>query len=87
MAMYSCSRRSTKKINVLFRIVLNLQSTGLENEKLTLNSLHHLFQACLFVNVSPDAYNFLESVSTLTFGSNARQVQLGQAKQNISKGK
>ncbi|WAR26951.1 KN14E-like protein [Mya arenaria] len=43
--------------------------------------------ACLFVNVSPDSYNFMESVSTLQFGANARQVALGQAKQNISKGK
>ena len=44
------------------------------------------FQACLFVNVSPDGSNFAETVSTLSFGSNARQVALGQAKQNISKG-
>ncbi|KAH3820927.1 hypothetical protein DPMN_122682 [Dreissena polymorpha] len=44
-------------------------------------------KACLFVNVSPDVYNFSETVSTLAFGSNARQVALGQAKQNISKSK
>lgn len=45
-----------------------------------------LFQACLFVNVSPDVNNFSETVSTLNFGSNAKQIALGQAKQNIKKG-
>ena len=29
--------------------------------------------------------NVTESVSTLTFGSNARQVTLGQAKQNVKR--
>ncbi|KAL5014092.1 hypothetical protein ScPMuIL_008362 [Solemya velum] len=43
-------------------------------------------KACLFVNVSPDVFNFQETVSTLTFGANARQVALGQAKQNVKKG-
>ncbi|XP_033745446.1 kinesin-like protein KIN-14E isoform X2 [Pecten maximus] len=43
-------------------------------------------KACLFVNVSPDANNSSETVSTLTFGANAKQVALGQAKQNIKKG-
>ena len=42
-------------------------------------------QACLFVNVSPDVKNYAETVNTLDFGSNARQVALGQAKQNIRK--
>lgn len=42
-------------------------------------------QACLFVNISPDAKNFAETCNTLEFGSNARQVALGQAKQNIRK--
>jgi hypothetical protein len=43
-------------------------------------------QACLFVMVSPDANNLSETVSTLQFGSNAQQVQLGQAKKNVIKG-
>ncbi|BFZ08123.1 hypothetical protein BsWGS_11162 [Bradybaena similaris] len=42
-------------------------------------------KACLFVNVSPDASNFPETCNTLEFGSNARQVALGQAKQNIQR--
>ena len=33
--------------------------------------------------VSPDENNKAETTSTLTFGSNARQVSLGQAKKNI----
>lgn len=48
--------------------------------------MNFLFQACLFVNVSPDVSNFSETVSTLNFGSNAKQIALGQAKQNIRKG-
>jgi len=39
----------------------------------------------MFVTVSPDAANLSETVSSLEFGSNARQVQLGQAKQNVQK--
>ncbi|KAK2187541.1 hypothetical protein NP493_162g04037 [Ridgeia piscesae] len=42
-------------------------------------------KACMFVTVSPDAANLSETVSSLEFGSNARQVQLGQAKQNVQK--
>ena len=42
-------------------------------------------QACMFVTVSPDANNLSETISTLEFGSNARQVQLGQMKQNVQK--
>ena len=44
------------------------------------------FQACLFVMVSPDEYNVTETISSLQFGSNARQVQLGEAKKNVRKG-
>ncbi len=33
--------------------------------------------------VSPDEENVPETVSTLQFGANARQVALGQAKQNV----
>lgn len=58
------------------------------NSKLT-----HILQPCLsgdgkvamFVAVSPDVNNVTETVSTLQYGSNARQVQLGQAKQNVKK--
>ncbi|KAK3796846.1 hypothetical protein RRG08_015008 [Elysia crispata] len=42
-------------------------------------------KACLFVNISPDVKNYPETCNTLEFGSNARQVALGQAKQNIQK--
>ena len=39
----------------------------------------------MFVTISPDAANLSETISSLEFGSNARQVQLGQAKQNVQK--
>ncbi|XP_035826155.1 kinesin-like protein KIN-14D [Aplysia californica] len=42
-------------------------------------------KACLFVNISPDVRNYPETCNTLEFGSNARQVALGQAKQNIQR--
>ncbi|XP_076447474.1 uncharacterized protein LOC143284568 [Babylonia areolata] len=42
-------------------------------------------KACVFVNVSPDVKNFAETCNTLEFGSNARQIALGQAKQNVRK--
>ncbi|XP_070193578.1 uncharacterized protein [Littorina saxatilis] len=42
-------------------------------------------KACVFVNVSPDVKNYPETCNTLEFGSNARQVALGQAKQNVRK--
>ena len=41
-------------------------------------------KACLFVNVSPLASNLSETASTLQFGSAAKQVELGKAKQNIT---
>lgn len=43
-------------------------------------------KACLFVNVSPLASNLSETVSTLQFGSAAKQVQLGKATQNVTPG-
>ncbi|XP_053378155.1 kinesin-like protein klp-3 isoform X3 [Mercenaria mercenaria] len=83
-----------KSLSALGQVFSALRSSQLHvpyrNSKLTQilqPSLGGDAKACLFVNVSPDAYNFSETVSTLTFGSNARQVALGQAKQNISKGK
>lgn len=45
------------------------------------------FQAALFVALSPVESNLPETISTLTFGSNAKQIELGRAKKNISKGK
>lgn len=42
-------------------------------------------KACLFVNISPEMSNSPETCNTLEFGSNARQVALGQAKQNIQR--
>ncbi|XP_069570641.1 uncharacterized protein [Brachyistius frenatus] len=56
------------------------------NSKLT-----HLLQPCLsgdakccvFVNVSPDVTDVMETLSTLQFGSTIRQVSLGKATKNI----
>ncbi|XP_050411581.1 uncharacterized protein LOC126826649 isoform X1 [Patella vulgata] len=44
-------------------------------------------KACVFVNISPDVNNYPETCNTLEFGANARQVALGQVKQNIKKGR
>lgn len=38
----------------------------------------------MFVNVSPDVTNVLETLSTLHFGSSIRQVSLGKAAQNAA---
>lgn len=40
-------------------------------------------QCCVFVNVSPDVEDVVETLSTLQFGSTIRQVSLGKATQNI----
>lgn len=40
-------------------------------------------QCCVFVNVSPDIKDVVETLSTLQFGSTIRQVSLGKATQNI----
>ena len=40
-------------------------------------------KACLFVMVSPAQENLTETLSTLQFGSAARQVQLGKATKNV----
>ncbi|PAA67382.1 hypothetical protein BOX15_Mlig012450g1, partial [Macrostomum lignano] len=58
------------------------------NSKLThllMPSLGGDAKACLFVNVSPNESNLQETLSTLLFGVNARQVALGQAKKNVAK--
>lgn len=39
----------------------------------------------MFVNVSPLASNLAETISTLEFGQNVRQVELGQAHKHITK--
>lgn len=39
----------------------------------------------MFVNISPLVSNMPETMSTLEFGSNARQVALGKATKNISR--
>ncbi|XP_071082907.1 uncharacterized protein [Haliotis cracherodii] len=81
-----------KSLSALGQVFTALRSSQLHvpyrNSKLTQilrPSLGGDAKACLFVNVSPDANNYPESCNTLDFGSNARQVALGQAKQNISK--
>ena len=43
-------------------------------------------KTCLFANVSPAKSNLGETLSTLQFGSAARQVQLGKATQNVNRG-
>lgn len=39
----------------------------------------------MIVTMSPSKDNVTETVSTLEFGSGARQIQLGQAKANVAK--
>ncbi|XP_019633387.1 PREDICTED: kinesin-like protein klp-3 [Branchiostoma belcheri] len=82
-----------KSLTALGQVFQSLRTNALHvpyrNSKLT-----HLLQpalggdakACLFVMVSPDEKNVSETISTLTFGSNARQVSLGKAERNITKG-
>ncbi|XP_077983807.1 uncharacterized protein LOC144438582 isoform X2 [Glandiceps talaboti] len=81
-----------KSLTSLGQVFSSLRSNALHipyrNSKLT-----HLLQpslggdakAALFVNCSPDIENMSETISTLTFGSNAKQVALGKASQNIKK--
>ena len=40
----------------------------------------------MFVNISPIESNMAETVSTLEFGQNARQVELGKATKHVTKG-
>ncbi|XP_061187392.1 kinesin-like protein klp-3 [Saccostrea echinata] len=82
-----------KSLSALGQVFTALRTSQLHipyrNSKLTQilqPSLGGDAKACLFVNVSPDVNNFSETVSTLNFGSNAKQIALGQAKQNIRKG-
>ena len=39
----------------------------------------------MFVNVSPLDVNMAETISTLEFGENARQVELGKATRHVTK--
>ncbi len=39
----------------------------------------------MFVNVSPLVENMAETISTLEFGTNTRQVALGKATKNVTK--
>ncbi|XP_033647576.1 kinesin-like protein klp-3 [Asterias rubens] len=82
-----------KSLTSLGQVFNGLRTSALHvpyrNSKLT-----HLLQqalggdakACLFVNTSPDVNNISETLSTLQFGSNAKQVSLGQATKNVAKG-
>lgn len=42
-------------------------------------------QCCVFVNVSPDIKNVVETMSSLQFGSSVRQISLGKPAQNLNK--
>nr|XP_006825715.1 PREDICTED: kinesin-like protein klp-3-like [Saccoglossus kowalevskii] len=82
-----------KSLTSLGQVFTSLRTNALHvpyrNSKLThllQSSLSGDAKACLFVNVSPDAENISESISSLSFGSNARQVALGKATQNVTKG-
>ena len=39
----------------------------------------------MFVNISPLDSNMAETISSLEFGANTRQVELGKATKNITK--
>ncbi|XP_065194514.1 uncharacterized protein LOC135825817 [Sycon ciliatum] len=79
-----------KSLSALGQVFNALRTSSLHipyrNSKLT-----HLLQpalggdakACLFVNISPRVDNIVETISTLQFGTAARQVALGEAKQNV----
>jgi len=69
---------------VFWFIVYTVCSLSIHDVQYTV--LGALWQACLFVMLSPDESNLSETMSTLQFGSNAQQVALGQAKKNITKG-
>ena len=44
-----------------------------------------LMQACMFVNITPLESNVPETISTLEFGENARQVELGKATKHVTR--
>ncbi|XP_003389225.1 PREDICTED: kinesin-like protein KIN-14P [Amphimedon queenslandica] len=81
-----------KSLSALGQVFSSIRENSLHipfrNSKLT-----HLLQqclggdakACMFVNVSPLDANVPETISTLEFGMNARQVALGKATTHITK--
>ncbi|KAL9969580.1 hypothetical protein ACROYT_G021810 [Oculina patagonica] len=80
-----------KSLSALGQVFAALRTNAMHvpyrNSKLTQlmqNSLGGDGKACMFVNVSPLASNLSETVSTLQFGSAAKQVELGKATQNIT---
>jgi len=80
-----------KSLSALGQVFAALRTNAMHvpyrNSKLTQlmqSSLGGDGKTCLFVNVSPLASNVSESVSTLQFGSAAKQVQLGKATQNVT---
>ena len=80
-----------KSLSALGQVFAALRTNAMHvpyrNSKLTQlmqSSLGGDGKACLFVNVSPLASNLSETVSTLQFGSAAKQVQLGKATQNVT---
>jgi len=42
-------------------------------------------QACMLVNISPLDSNIPETISTLEFGQNVRQVELGKATKHVTR--
>ncbi|KAG9342286.1 hypothetical protein JZ751_016788, partial [Albula glossodonta] len=81
----SINKSLTALGQVFSALKCNALHVPFRNSKLT-----HLLQpclsgdakACVFVNVSPDAKNMAETLSTLQFGSSIRQVVLGKATQH-----
>uniref|UniRef100_A0A668UYQ8 Kinesin-like protein n=1 Tax=Oreochromis aureus TaxID=47969 RepID=A0A668UYQ8_OREAU len=61
----------------------SLTALGQVFSALKCNAIH----CCMFVNVSPDAKDAVETLSTLQFGSTIRQVALGKATQNVAPAK
>ncbi|KAI1882229.1 hypothetical protein AGOR_G00248540 [Albula goreensis] len=83
----SINKSLTALGQVFSALKCNALHVPFRNSKLT-----HLLQpclsgdakACVFVNVSPDAKNMAETLSTLQFGSSIRQVVLGKATQHVT---
>lgn len=80
-----------KSLSALGQVFAALRTNAMHvpyrNSKLTQlmqSSLGGDGKACMFVNVSPLASNLSETVSTLQFGSAAKQVELGKATQNVT---
>ncbi|XP_016888371.2 kinesin-like protein klp-3 [Cynoglossus semilaevis] len=79
-----------KSLTALGQVFTALKTNALHvpfrNSKLTLllqPCLSGDAKCCVFINVSPDVTDELETISTLQFGSSIRQVTLGRTPQNI----